>query len=307
MTKKNQMTHRLDQADTLLTEGKYEEAIELLEAIRTEHPDEDPVLLRLAWASWDNGDKNRSVEYWETLLDRELQHKVFTGFAYDELVRIYRQENRIDRLICVCEKAVLVQPEDVGLLTELGNACLLAGRNDQACETFQKLTSMEEDNPAFYLRLGEALLAAGRSDACTEAFEQAAKIDPDDADRYFFLAADLQMKRNDIVAARRLLTKCLEIAPSNSLYYCSLGDILIALTQVDEAFAAYETACRLNRPHTSAYYNRLGNALMKAQLFDRAVVAFDAALSFDASTPCRQHLAAACKASGQSLPRSSNT
>jgi tetratricopeptide (TPR) repeat protein len=292
------MTHRLDQADALLTEGKYEEAIGLLEAIRAEHPDEDPVLLRLAWASWDNGDKNRSVEYWETLLDRELQNKVFTGFAYDELVRIYKQDRRIDRLVVVCENAVLVQPEDVGLLTELGNAYLLSGRNDQACEIFSKLTSMEEDNPAFYLRLAEAMLAAGKADACREAFEQAAKIDPDDADRYFFLAADLHMKRNDNITARHLLEKCLEIAPANSLYYCSLGDILIALTQVDEAFAAYETACQYNRSHSAAYYNRLGNALMKAGLFDRAVVAFETALSFDAATPCRQHLAAAHKASG---------
>ena len=157
---------------------------------------------------------------------------------------------------------------------------------------------MEEDNPAFYLRLAEALLAAGKSDACREAFEQAAEIDPDDADRYFFLAADLHMKRNDVTTARHLLIKCLEIAPANSLYHCSLGDILVALTQVDDAFAAYETACRHNRSHSAAYYNRLGHVLMKAELFDRAVVAFETALSYDASTPCRHHLAAAAKAAG---------
>ena len=153
---------KLDDADILLKQGKCAEAIQLLENIRKEYPNEDSVLVRLAWAFWDLGEKDRSVEHWETLLDRELQYKVFTGFAYDELVRIYKQEGQRNRLVLVCEKAVGVQPGDVGLLTELGLAYLLAGLYEKACAVFKKLTDLEGDNPVFYLKLGEALLAAGK-------------------------------------------------------------------------------------------------------------------------------------------------
>jgi len=300
MTPNNQLTDQLDQADKLLERGQYPEAIHILENILTKHPEEEPVLLRLAWAHWDAGNKESSIRYWETLLDYELQHKVFTGFAYDELVRIYKQEGLIDRLMSICEQVVRIQPDDVGLLTEMGSTYLLAGEFEKACETFRKLTQMEEDNPAFACRLGEAHLAAGRPDACLEAFEQAVQIDPDEAHRYFYLAADLFIKKNDAANARQLLDRCLKIAPSNSLYACSMGDVLVALGQIEDAFASYEKACRSNDSHAAAYFNRLGNTLMKAELFEPAIRAFETALLHDPSLPCRRNLEKAYQASGRS-------
>lgn len=294
------MIRKLDQADTLLKQGQFEAAIGLLEKIRSEFPNEDSVLLKLAWACWDNGEKDRSISYWETLLDRELQHRVFTGFAYDELVRIYKQEGRIDRLVAVCEKAVLAQPEDVGLLTELGLAYLLAKQNEKACETFKKLSGMEDDNPVFQFKLGEALLALGEGEAARSQFEQAARIDPEEADRYYFQAAALHVREKQFDAAKHFLSRCLELSPSNGLYHCSLGDLMIQWGRVDDAFAAYEEACRCHGPHTASYYHRLGNALMQAKWFARAAQAFEAALSFDDTTPCRHLLDAARKAAGSS-------
>lgn len=300
MIKNNDITKKLDETDNLLKQGKFVDAIKCLQELLELYPDEEPVMLRMAWASWDSGNKERSIEYWEILLDRELQRKVFTGFAFDELVRIYKQEGQIENLVAICEKAATVQPQDIGLLAELGKAYLLSGRIQQACETFNKLTLMEADNPAFHCRLGEALLANGRNQEFEKSYRQAGLLDPAEADRYLFQAADLYLRKGLFQEAKRLLTECLEIAPSNSLYYCSMGDILIALKQLDDAFAAYDQACQYNSPHAAAYYNRLGNSLMRAENFDGAVKAFETALSFDASTPCRQNLEAAHKASGRS-------
>jgi tetratricopeptide (TPR) repeat protein len=296
----NNIEEKIDLADALLKQEKYDEAIELLDNIHKLHPHEESVLLRLAWAFWDSGYKERSIEYWEVLLDRELTRKVFTGFAYDELVRIYKQEGQIEKLVALCEKATQVQAEDVGLLEELGKAYLLSGQRDKACAAFKKLTSLENDNPAFYCRLGEALMAAGETDAGEEAFRQAGQIDPDEADRYLFQAAGLHMREGRFDTAKKLVDRCLEISPSNSLYYCSLGDILIALKQLNNAFTAYETACLHDRLHAAAYFNRMGNSLMKADFFDSAIKAFETALFLDASTPCRHNLAKAYKAAGRS-------
>ncbi len=299
MTDENQITKALDEADRLLTGGHYAQAVERLENLRAKYPDEEPVLLRLAWAFWDNGDAAKSIDCWEALLERELRHRVFTGFAYDELVRIYKQEGRIRDLIRVCEKTVAVQTDDVGILTEMGLTYLLAGENQKACDVFKKLTDMENDNPAFYCRLGEALLAAGDTASCDQAFEEAARLDPEEADRYFFQAAHLHGKINDAPGALRLLERCRSIAPSNSLYDCALGDVLITLGRMDDAFAAYENACRNNPHHAAAYYNRLGNSLMKAEAFAPAIRAFKTALSLDPQTPCLQNLEKACQATGQ--------
>ena len=192
-----------------------------------------------------------------------------------------------------------MQPEDIGLLKELGTAYLLAGRSDKSCETFKTLTSMEPDNPAFYCLLGEACLAAGKNQEFENAYRQAGVIDPDEADRYLFQAAGLCMKKGLFNEARKLLINCLEISPSNSLYYCFLGDILVAINKIPDAFAQYEKACEYNPPHAAAYFNRLGVSLMRAGHSDSAVRAFESALSYDVLTPCLQHLEEARKASGR--------
>lgn len=299
MMKDNTTGEKLDRADELLKHGKLTDAITCLQELREHHPDDESVMLRLAWAYWDNGDKQRSIEYWEILLDRELQRKVFTGFAYDELVRIYKQEEQIESLVAICEKAVRVQPDDIGLLKELGTAYLLAGQSEKSCETFKTLTSMEPDNPFFYCLLGEALLAAGKYQEFENAYRQAGVIDPDEADRYLFQAAGLCIKKGLFNEARKLLINCLELSPSNSLYYCFLGDILVAINEIPDAFAQYEKACEYNPPHAAAYLNRLGISLMRAEYFDNAVKAFESALSYDALTPCLQNLEEARKSSGR--------
>jgi len=303
MIETHDRTGKLDLADRLLNQGKYIEAIAGLEKIHEVHPGDEPVLLRLAWAFWDSGDKERSVHYWEILLDRELQRKVFTGFAYDELVRIYKQDGAIGRLVHLCEKVVGIQPQDTCLLEELGKAYLLAGDNEKAGDVFSRLTALEADNPAYFCRLGEALLAAQKIEAGEKAYRQAGLIDPGEMDRYLFQAAGLCLRGGHLTTAKRLIAECLTLAPQNSLYYCFLGDILVALKEPDSAFAEYEKACRYNRPFAASYFNRLGNCLMKAEFFTDAAKAFETALAFDESAPCRHHLEAAYLASGQTPSR----
>lgn len=288
----------IDDADRLLRQGKYGEAVALLEAFHSRHPDQEPVLLRLAWASWDSGNKEKSLEYWEALLERELKRKVFTGFAYDELVRIYKQEALFEKLVAVCEKAAVAQPDDVCLLTELGNAQLQAGRALEACGIFERLTRIEEDHPDYWRRLGEALFAAGRATDGEAACLRAARLDPEQMDRYYFRIADLYMREKRHDEAVRFLERCISFNPSQPLYSCSLGDELIALGRVDEAEAVYETAAA--QSSSGAYYNRLGNTLLKEKIFDRAACAFQKAVSREALRPFYINLARAYQEMGQS-------
>ncbi|HOG11861.1 MAG: tetratricopeptide repeat protein [Smithellaceae bacterium] len=311
MTTESSSQPILDEADRLIEEGKPGEAVALLEALHAREPDEEPVLLRLAWASWDIGRKEQSIQYWEELLERELQRRIFTGFAYDELVRIYKQEALFEKLIAVCEKAVAAQPDDAGLLAELGNAQLQSGRALEACRIFEKLTRMEEDNPDFLCRLGEALFAAGRASESEAACLRAGRMDPEQIDRYSFRIADLYSRGKRHAEAIRLLERCIAANPSQPLYYCSLGDELAALGRVDEAEAVYETAAA--KSPSGAYYNRLGNTLMKEKMFDRAARAFEKAAAREGLRPFFVNLARAYRemglpeAAGEALRKAGET
>ncbi len=289
----------LDQADHLIAQKRYQDAAALLAEMISHAPDDESVMLRLAWTFWDMKDKEQSIFYWEQLFERELSRRIFTGFAFDELARIHKQENRPDLLVALCRRAVAAQPDDIGILTEMGNACLLAKQFDEAHTVFARLTELETDNPVFFCKLGEALFANGLTHQAESAFRQACRIDPDDADRYLFQAADLHRQFGDIAAAKRLIRECLEISPEQGLYHCALGDLLIGMGRVGDARAAYEQAICRKPDSAAAYCHRLGHSLMEAKYYSEAMAAFSREVSLQASPSSLRALAEACEKAGE--------
>jgi tetratricopeptide (TPR) repeat protein len=298
MIEEKKTKRKVDSAEDLLKQGKYREAIALCEEIHKEYPEEESVVLMLAWAYYDSGETQQAIKYLNLLLERELKRKIFTGFAFDELVRIYRQEKDFHKLTEICERAVGAQPEDIGLLTELGNAYLQSGEAKRACDIYEKLIGIESDNPVFYCQWGEALFAAGLIKESEKAYLKASEIDSDQPDRYYFKIAVLFQQVGNYRESEKLLNKCIAVNPSNPLYYCSLGDILVGQGQLQDAQAAYETAVQCDNSGAGAYYNRLGHALMKTNNFSQAVEAFKSAITYDPVRPYYLNLASAYKGMG---------
>jgi tetratricopeptide (TPR) repeat protein len=289
---------KVDLAENFLRQGKYHEAIVLLKKIHKTSPEEESVLLMLSWAYYDNGDAKQAEKYLNILLERELKRKVFTGFAFDELVRIYKQEKNFKKLVKICEKAVCAQPEDVGLLLELGNAYLQSGEAKKACDIYEKLIKIESDNPAYYCSWGEALFAAGLIEESEKAYLKAGEIDPDQPDRYYFKIAVLFQQADNHQDAERLLNKSITVNSSNPLYYCSLGDSLVGTGQIQDALKAYDKAVQCDNSGAGAYCNRLGNVLMKTGNFSQAAEAFKSAIAHDPVRPYYLSLASAYKNMG---------
>lgn len=290
---------RVDIADRLLKEKKYSEAIDLLEEVHQAYPREESVVLMLAWAHYDGGETARAVEYLEILFQRELKRKTFTGFAFDELVRIYKQERNFAKLVEICILAVAAQPDDITLLVELGNAHLQSGNAAEACRIYEKSTQLENDNSALYCLLGEALFAVGKTAESEAAYLQAAEIDPEQTDRYYFKIAGLYARSGNYREAQRLLAKCIAARPEDPLYHCCLGDALVGLNKIDEARDEYETAVSYDRPGAGAYYNRFGNMLARNGHHSEALDIFKKALELEPDNPVyARHLTLSFKALG---------
>jgi len=168
MGKKTEIDEFYDLADQRMREGRYEEAISIYRKLAEINPEDDSIVMSLAWAYRDSGRLSDTVLCLERLLEKELKRKIFTGFAFDELVKIYRNEGNYERLIVICEAAVAAQPNDISLLTTLGNSYLGAGKTDRAVKAFTMLTEMEPDTPSFFCSLGNAHVAAGDFDSAEE-------------------------------------------------------------------------------------------------------------------------------------------
>lgn len=165
-------------ADDLMKVKRYDDAIILYEKLVDMHPGEDSFLLSLAWAYHDTGRLDDAIECFEQLLSVELKREVFTGFAFDELVRLFRENGQYNRLVDVCEKVVAAQQDDIALLSDLGDAYLKAGRASEAVAVFERIVEVEPDASAAYCNLGNALVTTGDFDGAEEAYRKAVEIDP---------------------------------------------------------------------------------------------------------------------------------
>jgi tetratricopeptide (TPR) repeat protein len=269
-----------DHADRLMQEGRPAEAVPLYRRGAEAAPEEDSRLLSLAWALHDSGEKAEAALCFERLFQKELERRLFTGFAYDELVRLYREGHDTEALLSVCERAAAAQAGDPGLLRTLGEAYLTAGRGASAAEVFERLCRLDPDDPEYPCLLGEARLTAGDPERAVAAFRCAVRIDPAAQGRCFSRLAEGLERSGYPDLAREIWGSALAVRPDDPLLWMGLGDCQLRRSDPEAAVRAYERAAELLPAGAAACWHRLGNGLIReglplqaAEVFARAVAA----------------------------------
>lgn len=292
-----------NRADDLLKSGHPAEAAAIYRRLASERPDEDSHLFALAWALHDSGKPDEAAACFERLFQKELDRRLFTGFAYDELVRIYRAGKNWEALVSVCERAVKAQPGETGLMQTLGEAYLAAGRGAEAARVFERLTEIEPDAPELWCALGQASLEAGDPDRAEAAYRRAGAIDPAARAGFFSRCADGLLEAGYPERAEALWGESLAMQPADTLClmicWMGIGDCEIRLGKPDAAAAAYGRAADLQPASAGGCWHRLGNLLMKEGLHSHAAAAFAGAVSAEPENPLYPlRLAAAYAAQG---------
>lgn len=242
-------------------------------------PEEDSHLLALAWSLLDAGLRQEAADCFELLFRKELARRILTGFAFDELVRIYREDNRWEDLLFVCRRAVAVQPDNIGLLTTLGEAYLAGNHPNDAVMVFEELTSREPDAPEHWCALGNALIAAGNPARAEEVYSRASVMDPANAPIFFSRLADSMLRAGYLPNARGAVERCLTLKPRAPLYRTALGDILVRQGRPADAMDAYACAASLEPAYAGVFWFRLGNLLEKEGLHSLGAEAFTKAVA----------------------------
>jgi len=272
-----------ESADRFLNAGQYAEAAALYGRLAEQYPDEESFLLAQAWAYHDNGQRNEAIACFEQLFSGELRRKIFTGFAFDELVRLYKDGRQYDRLVTICRQAVEAQPDDIYLIRELGDAFLKAGRTAEAVELFEMITRMEPDAPDLFCLLGDALIAARRFDSGEAAYQQAIALDPDEAAPFYQRLANALAETGEFDRAEAMLNRSLETRADDPLCLIRMAELQVAQQRYEEAKCSTEAAAALNPRFAASYYNRLGRALADVDRHSDAIEIFDRAITLEKS------------------------
>ena len=275
----------LNFADDLMKSGRPADAVPIYRKWAEAHPDEDSHLFTLAWALYDIGETTQAITCFEQLLQKEISRQPFTGFAFDELVRIYREGKNWEDLVSVCERTMAAQPEDTGIIQTLGEAYLSAGMAAEAVRVFEKLVEREPDAPAHRCSLGDALLAAGDSIRAEAEYKRAAEIDPLDEALFFSRLANGLFRSGHPERAKAAWEKCLSVRPDESLFWMGLGDCLVRLGEPVAAADAYNRVVDLLPEAAGSCWHRLGNLLAKEGFHPRAAEAFIKAIAAEPGNP----------------------
>jgi len=227
-------------------------------------PEDDSALMALAWAYYDGGELDQAIGSLEELFARELKRPIFTGFAYDELVRLYRETKQYDRLIEICLKAYEAYPEEKELGRELGIAYLRGGKTKEAIDLFGQLIKQEPTDASIYCLLGEALIKEGKFTQADRVFTIAANSEPEAAATFYRRLATLYLEIGENHRAEEALRKSLTVDERNPLSYILLGDSLIPQGKLREAHEAYKKAISLSPSSASAIYHRWGMTLLSS-------------------------------------------
>jgi superkiller protein 3 len=108
------------------------------------------------------------------------------------------------------------------------------------------------------------------------------------------------MLAGDYGKAESAFRRAAAASAEEAVFRCDLGDALVMLGRVEEAFRAYGEAAGVNPAFEGSYYNRLGNRLMKERRAPEAVDAFRRAGAADpANAFYRLSLAEALSACGR--------
>ncbi|MBW2636463.1 MAG: tetratricopeptide repeat protein [Deltaproteobacteria bacterium] len=285
MSKDNNPANLRNLADRYAEEGNFDEAIGLYLKLIELNPGDDSLIMSLAWAYNDSGKTDKAIESLEGLLEKELKRKVFTGFAFDELVKIYREQENYGRLIDICERAAKAQPDDTALLKTLGDSSLRGGKVERAIEVFEMLTGMEPDSPVPFCDLGNAHIMAGNFDEAEDAYERALSIEPSETCSFYNRLGAGYHRAGQYERADKIFKKSLAKHPDQPLCHCDLGDVYIKMGRRKEARESYNNAARIDGSSGGVYYNRMGKSLAKEGLHLMAIEAYEEAIAEDPLNP----------------------
>ncbi|MCK9527778.1 MAG: tetratricopeptide repeat protein [Syntrophales bacterium] len=274
-----------DYADSCAGDGRHEEALKIYEKLLAANPGDDSLLLSIAWVHKDSGDTEKALHCLQQVLEKELARKVFTGFAYDELVRMYREMGEYDRLVLLCERAATIYPDDTALLDTLGSACLKSGRAERALAIFSRLVEMDPEAPVYHMNRACAAVAAGQYDEAESSCAAAFALEPEDGRLFYGRLAMSYKDTEQYGRAEKAQNRALELCPGNPLYHCGLGEIMLKQGKIDEARGAFEDACRADPASRAGFHNRLANMMLREGYVTEAADEFEKAIAADPGNP----------------------
>lgn len=163
----------LEQAVTLRREGQYTDAIQILEKILMQEPDNVHALEEMA----DNEYSLEQYDRAETAALHALSLKATSAVSLYILGSVQSHRERFADAVLSLQNANKLTPNTPEILRALGWALFHSGAETAGIATLERALNLEPENPIILCDLGVSYLAQGRIDAAKALLSRALDID----------------------------------------------------------------------------------------------------------------------------------
>lgn len=165
---------RAANAYDLLSRGEAERAIEILEPLVKQRPDDKVIISDLSFAYVSVGEEEKAFRILRTAL---VKHADYYLFHYD-IADLYHRRGDFDRALVHVDQAITLNPTLAAPYTRKGLLLMRRRDYEEALTAFESALRYDADNPQIFLYAGQMAAALKRWPEAIRRFEQSVRVDP---------------------------------------------------------------------------------------------------------------------------------
>ena len=180
-------------------------------------------------------------------------------------------------------------PSHSEVLSLTGNNYRDQNKCDKAIKIYDKLIEVSVDKDNFYYLKAICLDKLNKWEDSKKILFELISKNPDDAYVLNYLSYSMAIRNEDLIHAKRLITKALEIEKNNGFFLDTLGWIQFKLNDIDKAIMTIQQAIELE-PNNSEIIDHLGDIYYKTGRKKEAIYEWNRALNGNANSKLKREI-----------------
>jgi len=230
-------------AESYVAEGRYDDAIQLMQEQTDKHPDRADLRMELGYLYVHEGEDDLAMAEFQRALDsaRNLSSATKADLLFYLAEANYRKGD-LNEALRLLQAAAAANPKNTRIMLELATLLEETGRAEQAIPIYEQSLKLDPNQPRALNNLAYILAERGVDlDRALDLAQKAAQKVKDSGDIQDTLGW-AYLKKNQPDEAVTALRTALQSQPQNPLFHYHLGAALLQLGERDAAIQEFQTA-----------------------------------------------------------------